>query len=217
MAFIYKITNLINNKVYIGKTEKTVESRFKQHLQESTRDRSKNRPLYRAMNKYGIKNFTVETLEETDKPIEREIYYINLYHSYVGDIMCNGYNATIGGDGRPYDFTSEELQSLVSMYNNKISIQNIATILNHDADTIKNKLLQLGFQIDNHRSLRMAVYQLDKQTNQIIGCYPSTHDAARTMFNDDSKNTHIRECCRGLRKTAYGYKWIFIEDYDSNN
>lgn len=53
MAFIYKITNLVNGKVYIGKTEETIEKRFRQHLSESNKDRCKNRPLYRAIRKYG--------------------------------------------------------------------------------------------------------------------------------------------------------------------
>lgn len=51
MAFIYKITNLINNKCYIGKTERTILSRWKEHLQKR---KTLDLPLYRALNKYGI-------------------------------------------------------------------------------------------------------------------------------------------------------------------
>lgn len=217
MAFIYKITNLINQKVYIGKTETSVAHRFQQHLQESTKSRSQYRPLYRAMNKYGIENFVVETLEETSNPIEREIYYIAKYHSYIGDEQCNGYNATIGGDGRPYEFTVDEIQTIITMFNQRFPIEQIARTIGHDRATVTNKLIQLGFTIDKSRSLRMAVYQIDKTTNQILNCYSSTHEAARTVFNDNAKNTHIGECCRGLRKTAYGYKWQFVEDYENND
>ena len=64
MGYIYKITNIINNKIYIGKTSYSVEDRFKQHIKDSVKDRCEKRPLYNAMNKYGVENFTVETIGE---------------------------------------------------------------------------------------------------------------------------------------------------------
>lgn len=97
MAFIYKITNKINGKLYIGKTEETVEKRFKQHLSECNKDRCKNRPLYRAIRKYGKENFEVSLIEETDDPCNREVFWIEFYESFG-----NGYNATKGGDGSSY-------------------------------------------------------------------------------------------------------------------
>lgn len=102
MAFIYKITNKTNGKSYIGKTESTVDKRFKEHSSEYKKDCHNHRPLYRAMNKYGLENFTVETLEETTEASEREIYWIEFYGTY-----SNGYNATKGGDGKSY--VDEEL------------------------------------------------------------------------------------------------------------
>jgi predicted GIY-YIG superfamily endonuclease len=42
---LYVITNIINQKHYIGKTYKDIEKRFKEHIQESKKDRCKNRPL----------------------------------------------------------------------------------------------------------------------------------------------------------------------------
>lgn len=47
MAFIYKITNDVNGKVYIGKTLFSVEKRWKEHFKDSKKERCKNRPLYR--------------------------------------------------------------------------------------------------------------------------------------------------------------------------
>ena len=49
------------------------------------------------MRKYGIEHFHIELIEETDNPEEREIYWIEKKQSFK-----NGYNATIGGDGRKY-------------------------------------------------------------------------------------------------------------------
>ena len=96
MAFIYKIVNDVNNKLYIGKTTKTIEERFKQHLKKA-KDKV-NRYLYDAMNHYGIDHFSVSLIEEcTDNIVdERERYWIAFYHSNDKNF---GYNMTEGGEG----------------------------------------------------------------------------------------------------------------------
>ena len=94
MGFIYKITNKINDKIYIGQTSGTIEKRFKEHIKQSRYNDTFH--LYRAMRKYGIENFEVEEIEECEDMIlsQREKYYIEYFDSYK-----NGYNMTIGGDG----------------------------------------------------------------------------------------------------------------------
>lgn len=82
MAFIYKITNDINQKIYIGKTERSIEERFKEHCREYRKERCEKRPLYAAMKKYGTEHFQVELVEETDNPEEREQYWIKFYNCY---------------------------------------------------------------------------------------------------------------------------------------
>ena len=84
MPYIYKITNLINGKIYIGKTLDTIEKRWKDHKKDSIRPRCEKRPLYSAMNKYGIENFAIEEVEEcSEKELsEREKYWIEFYHSF---------------------------------------------------------------------------------------------------------------------------------------
>ena len=84
MTGIYKITNLTNNKCYIGQSVH-IEQRWKDHIRcmsDSRRD-AYNRPLYKAFRKYGIDNFSFEILEECteDKLNEREQYWILFYHS----------------------------------------------------------------------------------------------------------------------------------------
>lgn len=76
MAFIYVITNQINNKQYIGKTNSLIEKRFQEHICDSRKSRCEKRPLYDAMNKYGTENFSVKRLEECPSKMasEREIY-----------------------------------------------------------------------------------------------------------------------------------------------
>lgn len=98
MQGIYKITNLINNTLYIGRTNSS-ERRWKDHQRLAFTEGHKeyNKTLYKAMRKYGIENFTFEIIEKLkDYSIsgEREKYWIAYYDSYH-----NGYNESEGGDG----------------------------------------------------------------------------------------------------------------------
>ena len=83
-GIIYKITNKVNGKSYIGQTRYTIEFRWKQHQHKKD-----NTYFHNAIHKYGIENFSIEILEKCD--IEdlnsREIFYIAKYDTFV-----NGYN-----------------------------------------------------------------------------------------------------------------------------
>lgn len=93
--FIYKITNLLNGKIYVGKTVQPLNKRFAKH--------KISRPGYvshitRAINKYGEDNFTIESIhnaKEGEDLFELEKYYIKL----LGSRSPNGYNMTDGGEG----------------------------------------------------------------------------------------------------------------------
>lgn len=99
MIGIYKITNLINGKVYIGKST-NIEKRWKEHLRGPRKNISKMNILYKAFNKYGMINFQFEVLKEcsTEELNELEVQYIKEYHSCIFDEQCAGYNATFGAN-----------------------------------------------------------------------------------------------------------------------
>lgn len=124
MGFIYKITNKVNGKIYIGKTLKTIEGRWKDHVEDYQRPRFEKRPLYSAMKKYGVENFSVEEVEECSSEIlsEREIYWIDFYDSFR-----SGYNATKGGDGKP--FIDE--QEILKLWKDGKSLKDIAEVIGH--------------------------------------------------------------------------------------
>lgn len=105
MAYIYSITNTINDKKYIGKTSKSNPyDRWKQHLQlaRSFNNLQENNsalsmPILRAINKHGADNFKFRVLEECadDRVNEREAFWIGKYNAAEGV----GYNCTYGGEG----------------------------------------------------------------------------------------------------------------------
>lgn len=93
---IYKITNVINGKVYIGQSI-NIEQRWVQHKNNPCNQHIKN-----AYTKYGISNFKFEIIQEIfeiNKKLlnELEIFYIEQYNSRNHDF---GYNACVGGDSR---------------------------------------------------------------------------------------------------------------------
>ncbi len=93
---IYKATNLINGKCYIGQTSKSLEERIKGHLKFSSY--YKNMLICRALKKYGIRNFSWEIIQECSSKTEmdeKERYYIERYNSRYP----SGYNLTDGGEG----------------------------------------------------------------------------------------------------------------------
>ena len=92
---IYKITNLINGKTYIGQTV-NFRKRKRNHLNYLRNDSHHNSYLQRAFNKYGEKNFCIQFLEHCsiDKLDDLECKYIELYQSMVNQ---NGYNLLTGG------------------------------------------------------------------------------------------------------------------------
>lgn len=103
MGFIYKVTNDVNGKMYVGKTEDyPPENRWKEHLKDYKRPRCEKRPFYDAIKRYGPEHFHFEVIEETEDVCEREIYWIDKLRTYVGFEDCNGYNGTLGGDGKKY-------------------------------------------------------------------------------------------------------------------
>ena len=108
MIGIYKIRNLINNKVYIGQSI-NIARRWKDHRSAINDETYKDYPLYKAIQKYGIENFEFSVIEECEKEElnEKEKYWISCYNSYN-----NGYNQTKGGDGCSHPIKLTEKQVL---------------------------------------------------------------------------------------------------------
>ena len=206
MPYIYKITNQINGKLYIGKTLESIEHRWKQHISDSKKENIKNRPLYSAFNKYGIENFTIEPIEECEvKDIdERERYWIEYFNSFE-----NGYNATLGGDGRQYI----NYDLVYSYWIQGLNEKQIQEKMNIDVKTIRKILhIYLISKKDINSRGRIVVQKKVKQiidTDNFI-----IHNSITDAYNyiNKSYSSHIQEVCNGKRKSAYGYKWEWINN-----
>ena len=100
MGYIYKITNKLNNKIYIGQTiKKRPTDRYSQHryLANHLEQEKGINYLHRAMASDGLDNFYFEVIEQIENSLlnEREQYWIEYYNC----IIPNGYNITKGGNG----------------------------------------------------------------------------------------------------------------------
>lgn len=112
---IYKITNIKNNKSYIGQSINP-QKRFKRH---KVLCKSKpTYPLYKEMNEFGIENFKLEIIGWYEHYNEMEQYYIKKYNTKVP----NGYNVQDGGENIPPHFYGEEHHN--SKYNEQL-VENI--------------------------------------------------------------------------------------------
>ena len=210
MAYIYKITNTQNGKIYVGKTLDSVEKRFKEHCKDSRRQRCEKRPLYDAMNKYGIESFKVETIEQCSENIinERETYWIDKLDSFH-----NGYNATKGGDGTRY----ADYDLIYSLWQEGKLLKEIQEITGYDKHTIRKALEENNVSIEERKNrgwaaLQKPIAMLDKTTEETIKIFSSVQEATNYLNVNRNGRVHINEVCRGKRKTAYGYKWRHLDE-----
>lgn len=207
MAYIYLIKNNINGKCYVGKTLKSPKERFSEHLYDAYKPTEENRPLYRAIKKYGKDNFSLHVLEECTDGLasEREIWYIKKLKTYA-----HGYNATIGGDGKQlfdHNVIKAQLEAGLS--------QKLITELNGcSIDLVRQIRLENSIPLTKIRKQPSVVAYTEDETE--VGVFISAREAFRFLREigiTDARSdggTHINAVCNGRRKAAYGFKWKYI-------
>lgn len=116
---IYKATNVLNKKSYIGKTERTFDIRLAEHIRDSKKENITSY-FHRALKKYGIDNFEFIILAETDNLFELNNLEIE-FISKLNTLKPNGYNITEGGTGvNTYrNLDSERLEEIIKKSSEK--------------------------------------------------------------------------------------------------
>nr|DAU28236.1 MAG TPA: intron associated endonuclease [Crassvirales sp.] len=163
-GFIYIIKNTVNSKVYIGQTRTSVEQRWREHLRHAQYG---DQIINRAMKKYGVDKFYIETLEICNIKLldYREMYYIDLYDSTN---KSKGYNVSIGGNTPRFKRKILSISDLVDLYTNKkFTLEEIATKYEVSRYIISTELKNAGIIIrDRHESSakfnKIPIYVLRK-------------------------------------------------------
>lgn len=194
--YIYKITNKINQKIYIGKTIKSVEERWKEHCYNA-KNQIIDTKFYRAINKYGIESFTIETIDTADSEDLlnlKECYWIKYYNS-----ISDGYNSTDGGEGgNTYKYKTKE-----------------------ELEIIKEKIKESKLGDKNPNSRKIKCKNIVSKQELIF----NTVNECMLFFGEKNHNFITRRCCHSTKYLFRG-EWLiayyeddYIEDYtlEKNN
>jgi hypothetical protein len=92
-GYIYKISNSINDKLYVGSTTQKLSRRMSQHRSLSKYNDNKNRPLYIAFNNLGVIHFKIVLIEEVEVPDKQHLYMIEDKYINKYDSIKTGYNS----------------------------------------------------------------------------------------------------------------------------
>lgn len=196
MCGIYKIENLINGKIYIGKSV-NIEKRFRTHINDSF---NKNKPEYnhlihKAIRKYKVENFSFDIIEECDENElnSREMYWIHIYDCCVLDGRNKGYNMTRGGEGS----SSIDIYKVYELWDEGLSVTEIADKLHNDQHAISIRIKEY----DNYtqEELNKRHYDLIAKSKQKEICQ---YDIMGNFINQYNSVTEASE------KTGIGYRTI---------
>lgn len=205
---IYMLLNIINNKCYIG-SSKNVSKRIKDHYRELKNNTHCNNHLQSAYNKYGASKFVhikLESVENIEDLIDREIYWIKLKDSLNAE---NGYNLGIPAKNNSLIPREETVyKQLLSFYdrfyknNPKMSLEDF--LLGKRYKDIREKIVGPG-------KGNKKVFAFNKDTGEKITEYGSIYEAAKELNTSES---NIRLTLQGTNKSSKGLILVKEEDYN---
>ena len=221
---IYKITNIINNKVYIGQST-NLKDRIKQHKSMIKNYNENNNYLRKATKKYGYKNFKIEIIKFCDEKelVYYEIYYIDLYKSSDRKF---GYNIELGGNINKH-LSKEQIDKMKKNKKGKLKGKDNPFFGKKHTEKTKKIISEkqkgnkycLGRVLSDETKSKIGLanrYNRNKNINQydlnnnFIKGYFSVGEAKRKL--NVKSGSLIAQCARGERKTAYGYKWRYVDE-----
>ena len=183
---IYKHTNLLNGKAYIGQTS---AANPKSRWAGGSGYSRKNPIFYNAIQKYGWENFSHEILVDNIPTLEEanrlEIELIAKYHTYIKDPECWGYNTTPGGSGRPHPQSEETKQK------------------------IRNSLKGRVFTEEHKLKISKTLRRKEVICIELGTTYESIAEAARQT---GISRENLKSAVNSLRSSAGGYHWALVGD-----
>lgn len=203
---IYKATNKLNGKIYIGQTIRPLDVRMAEHARQSAS------PFDRAIRKYGLENFEVEVIDTADTIDElnqKEIYWIKYYNTYEGE----GYNACLGGDNTKGFHHRAESKAKMSEAKSRMYIgesnpfygkHHSREVCERFSEQRRGRKLSDEWKrhISEGSSAKVKVRNIE--TGEIFN---SIKEAAKKY---NIIPTHITRVCRGRRNTTGGYHWEYV-------
>ena len=194
--WIYKITNLVNGKCYIGQTRQKPERRFSDHI-----SRNYDSLIHKAIEKYGEENFSFEVIDsaETQKELnQKEIKWAEFYDSYA--INGHGYNLRTCGGG-DYRFTPETIEK----FRERSSGENNPMYGKSHSEQAKERMRAShhDYSRSNHpRAKRVFCIE----TGIVFDCITDAAESVGVRLAALSNHLH------GITKSCGGYHWKFCEE-----
>ena len=212
MGLIYKITNTITGKEYVGQTTRDISARWREHKSKSSP--SDGSYLHNAIAKYGESNFTIEEIDNCPDEIinEKEIEWISILNTYYP----NGYNLTVGGEGNP----KIDHLKVVELWEAGGSLRSIAEELGININTVGKHLKSLSSYSKAEATRRAYGGKIthpskQKGINQYTwdGKFVKHYQSATEVVGDDEfKKNHLQCACRGNQVMWNNYQWRYDTD-----
>lgn len=217
---IYRITNLLNGKSYVGQSVH-IEERWKRH--RYCPKEASHLSLYQDIKKFGIENFRFEILEECliEQLNEKEVYWIKTLNTYF-----DGYNNTRGGSGfysgHPVRLSEEDIIEIIDLLQHSTILQkDIATMFQVGEDTIseinhgKTRYNpELKYPLRNHK--KEQKYCIDCQTpvkygDRCVICSNKLKAKQQRQdpnkFNGELSREELKQLIRTMPFTQIGKKY----------
>lgn len=212
IGYIYKITNLINQKVYIGQTSKPYNTRWNEHKSYAFNENkeSYNYPLYKAFRKYGIENFKFEVVEECEiKDLDdKEIFYIEKYSSSNNKY---GYNQSLGGKGFRLHNLNEEF--VVEKYKELGTILDVCNFFNCTHNVIDSILIKHNVNvksaIEHQKEKGNKIFQYDLNGN-LINTFNSRVEVGEWLVKNNFNNGKNAKLSGDNFRSKFRFKDEFI-------
>lgn len=223
MYTIYKITNLVNRKCYIGQTKNSLKQRFKAHKND------KNASMHNIIQKYGVENFSIVAIDYANnrsEAIEKEVFWTIFfkstdsdygYNKVEGDGMLKGEKNPNFGKHLPLETRKKISNTLKGRYvgeknpnfGKHPSKETLEKVSGQNHWTTRKK-----FTKEALKKKHDALYRKPTFRSRPVRCVETGEVqpfAKEFHYKYGYDGDKILECCKGRRKTHHGLHWEYAD------